>query len=54
MCLTSTSRSRTAAEQLVDLVAGVDDDRLARPLAADDEPVLVERRHGADFENHRC
>ena len=33
------------AEQLVDLVAGIDDHRLARPLAADDEAVLVEGRH---------
>ena len=40
------------AQQLVDLVAGVDDDRLARPLAPDDEAVLVERRDGPHFENH--
>ena len=40
------------AKQLVDLVAGIDDDGLARPLAADDEAVLVERRDRADFENH--
>ena len=31
-------------QQLVDFVARIDDDRLARPLAADDEAVLVERR----------
>ena len=39
-------------EQLVDLVAGIDEDRLARALAPDDEAVLVERRDGSDFENH--
>jgi hypothetical protein len=32
-------------QQIVDLVAGVDDDRFACPLASDDEPVLVERRY---------
>src|SRR6185295_2971127 len=38
--------------QLVDLVARIDDDRLARPLAAEDEAVLVERRHRANFDDH--
>ena len=40
------------AHQLVHLVAGVDDDRLPRALAPDDEAVLVERGDGADFEKH--
>jgi hypothetical protein len=39
-------------QQLVDLVAGIDQHGLARPLAPDDEAVLVEGRHGPDFENH--
>ena len=39
-------------EDLVDLVAGIDDDRLPGALAADDEPVLVERRDRSDFEDH--
>ena len=50
--LTSTSRSRTAATQLIGLVARIDDGRLARPLAADDEAVLVEGSNGTDFEDH--
>ena len=40
------------AHQLVHLVAGIDDHRLARPLAADDEAVLVEGRDRPNFEKH--
>ena len=39
-------------QQLVDLVAGVDHDTLARPLASHNEAVLVERSDGTDFEDH--
>ena len=39
-------------EELIDFVARVDHDRRFRALAADDEPVLVERRDGPDFQNH--
>ena len=38
--------------ELIRLVPGVDDDRFTRRLAAHDETVLVEGRHGADFKNH--
>ena len=41
-----------SAHQLVDLVAGIDDHRFARPLAADDEAVLVEGRDGPNLEKH--
>ena len=39
-------------EQLVDLVAWVDDDALASALAADHVAVLHERRVGVSLENH--
>ena len=39
-------------EQLVDLVAGVDDHGVARLVAANDVAVLEERVDGADLENH--
>ena len=41
-----------SAEQLVDLVARVNEDGLARSLARHDKAVLVERRDGSDFQNH--
>jgi hypothetical protein len=44
-----TSRS---IDELFNLVARVDHDRVARPVATDDESVLVERRYGARFKNH--
>ena len=39
-------------EELIDLVAGVDDDSLARALARHDETVLMEGRNRPRFENH--
>jgi hypothetical protein len=39
-------------EQLVHLVSGIDDDRLAGTRTADDEPVLVKRRLGPHFDDH--
>ena len=39
-------------DHLVDLVAGIDDDRLVRGLAAEEIPVLVERRRGVRGEEH--
>ena len=49
MCWTS-GRARGRREQRVDFVARIDDDALSGPLAADDEPVLVKRRDGSDFD----
>jgi hypothetical protein len=40
------------AKELVNLVTRVDEDRLSRALAGDEETVLVERRHGTDLQNH--
>ena len=39
-------------QQQVDIVAGIDDDRLAGDFAAEDESVLHERGNGARFEDH--
>jgi hypothetical protein len=41
------------SEQVVDLVAGVDEDGLTGGLAADDEPVLEEWRSGSRFDDHQ-
>jgi hypothetical protein len=41
------------ADQLVDLITRIDDHRLARPLARDDEAVLVKRRDGANLQDHQ-
>ena len=40
------------AEQLVDLIARVNEDRLTRSFARHDKAVLVERRDCSDFKNH--
>jgi PleD family two-component response regulator len=40
------------AEQLVDLIARVDEDGLTRSFARHDKAVLVERCDGSDFKNH--
>jgi hypothetical protein len=39
-------------EQLANFVAGIDDDRLAGVLTADDKTVFEKGRRGANFENH--
>ena len=39
-------------QQPIHLVTGIDDHALTRPLASDNEPVLVERRLRAHFEDH--
>ena len=46
------ARSVHRLDHLVDLVARIDDDRLARALAAKEVPVLVERRRGVRGEEH--
>ncbi len=38
--------------QLIDLITGIDNHRVAGPLAADDESVLVEGRDRSDLEKH--
>lgn len=43
---------RNRRQQLFDLVSRIDEDRLARAGAPDDESVLHERRNGTDFEDH--
>src|SRR4029434_5734662 len=39
-------------QKLIDLVAGIDQHRLARTLAGDDEAVFVEGRRGANLNDH--
>jgi len=41
------------AQQLIDLIARVNEHRLAGARASHHKTVLVERRHGSYFENHR-
>ena len=43
---------RHRGQRFVNLVTGVDQNRLVRTLTADDERILVERRDGTNFEDH--
>jgi hypothetical protein len=39
-------------DELAGFISRIDDDRLTRLVASDDEPVLEEWSHGSSFENH--